>query len=142
MQNDNWKADEDERWKIEEITKLQGVRHVVVTTSDGLVKAHSEKTGKEQAERLGAACAGLHSLGGSVSAEFGSGGMAVQQVLVGFDGGYLFVRRAGDGSKLAVLTDAVVDVALIGQQMTAQILKIGQRNYATPARAPLPGSPV
>ena len=66
--------------------------------------------------------------------EFGSGNHNVQQVMVGFDGGFLFVRRAGDGSHLAVVTEQVVDPALIGQQMQAQILKIGQRNLATPPR--------
>jgi predicted regulator of Ras-like GTPase activity (Roadblock/LC7/MglB family) len=121
-------------WMIDEVTWVQGVRHVVVATSDGLVTARSEGSSDETAERLAAACAGLHSLGRSVGREFGSGTHNVQQVMVGFDGGYLFVRRAGDGSHLAVVTEQVVDPALIGQQMQAQILKIGQRNLATPPR--------
>ena len=121
-------------WMIDEVTWVQGVRHVVVATSDGLVTAHSEATSEEIADRLAAACAGLHSLGRSVGKEFGSGGHDVQQVMVGFDGGFLFVRRAGDGSHLAVVTEQVVDPALIGQQMLAQIVKIGQRNLAAPPR--------
>ena len=121
-------------WMIDEVTWVQGVRHVVVATSDGLVTARSEGTGEEVADRLGAACAGLHSLGRSVGKEFGSRGRDVQQVMVGFDGGFLFVRRAGDGSHLAVVTEQVVDPALIGQQMLAQILKIGQRALAAPPR--------
>jgi predicted regulator of Ras-like GTPase activity (Roadblock/LC7/MglB family) len=86
------------------------------------------------ADRVAAACAGLHSLGQSIGREFGAGTRAVQQVLLGFDGGYLFVRRAGDGSHLAVITDPVVDPALIGQQIQAQIIKLGEGNLATPAR--------
>jgi predicted regulator of Ras-like GTPase activity (Roadblock/LC7/MglB family) len=121
-------------WMIDEVTWVQGVRHVVVATSDGLVTAHSEATSEDIADRLAAACAGLHSLGRSVGKEFGSGGHDVQQVMVGFEGGFLFVRRAGDGSHLAVVTEQVVDPALIGQQMLAQIVKIGQRNLATPPR--------
>lgn len=121
-------------WMIDDVTWVQGVRHVVVATSDGLVTARSEGSSDELAERLAAACAGLHSLGRSVGREFGSGNHNVQQVMVGFDGGFLFVRRAGDGSHLAVVTEQVVDPALIGQQMQAQILKIGQRNLATPPR--------
>lgn len=121
-------------WMIDEVSWVQGVRHVVVATSDGLVTARSEGSSDELAERLAAACAGLHSLGRSVGREFGSGNHNVQQVMVGFDGGFLFVRRAGDGSHLAVVTEQVVDPALIGQQMQTQILKIGQRNLATPPR--------
>jgi hypothetical protein len=56
--------------------------------------------------------------------------------MVEFDGhgGYLFVRGAGDGSHLAVVTEQVVDPALIAQQMQAQVLKIGAPNLGTPAR--------
>jgi hypothetical protein len=127
-------------WMIDEVTWVQGVRHVVVATSDGLVTARSEGTSEDVADRLGAACAGLHSLGGSVGREFGSGGHAVRQVMVGFDGGYLFVRRAGDGSHLAVVTEQVVDPAIIGQQMQAQVVKIGQHNLAVPPRRSTPST--
>ena len=121
-------------WMIDEVTWVQGVRHVVVATADGLVTARSEGTSEDVADRVAAACAGLHSLGRSVAKEFGAAGRGVHQVMVGFDGGYLFVRRAGDGSHLAVVTEQVVDPALIGQQMQAQVVKIGHRNLATPPR--------
>ncbi|HEY3954941.1 MAG TPA: roadblock/LC7 domain-containing protein [Streptosporangiaceae bacterium] len=119
---------------IDEVTWVQGVRHVVVATSDGLVTARSDGTSEDVADRMAAACAGLHSLGRSVGKEFGTASRAVHQVMVGFDGGYLFVRRAGDGSHLAVVTEQVVDPGLIGQQMQAQVVKIGDRNLATPPR--------
>jgi len=121
-------------WMLDEVAWVQGVRHVVVATSDGLVTARSEGTSDDAADRVAAACAGLHSLGRSIGKEFGSAGRDVQQVMVGFDGGYLFVRRAGDGSHLAVITEQVVDPGLIGQQMQAQVVKIGQANLATPPR--------
>jgi predicted regulator of Ras-like GTPase activity (Roadblock/LC7/MglB family) len=123
-------------WMIDDVTWVQGVRHVVVATSGGLVTARSEGTSEDIADRVAATCAGLHSLGRSVGKEFGSSNRAVQQVMVGFDGGYLFVRRAGDGSHLAVITEQVVDPALIGQQMQAQVVKIGQRNLAALPRSP------
>ncbi|MBO0802961.1 MAG: roadblock/LC7 domain-containing protein [Nocardiopsaceae bacterium] len=119
---------------IDEVTWVKGVRHVLVATSDGLVTARSEGTSEDVADRVAAACAGLHSLGRSIGREFGTSGRGVQQVMVGFDGGYLFVRRAGDGSHLAVITEQVVDPALVGQQMQAQVVKIGQRNLSAPPR--------
>jgi predicted regulator of Ras-like GTPase activity (Roadblock/LC7/MglB family) len=124
---------------LDEVSWVQGVRHVVVATSDGLVLARSRLTTKETAERLAAACAALHSLGHSVGNEFGSGARAVQQVLVGFDGGFLFVRRAADGSNLAVVTSTGVDPSLIGRQMQAQVIKIGEQGLNVPAR-PLGGA--
>lgn len=123
-----------QNWMLDEVTWVQGVRHAVVATSDGLVQARSDGTSRDVADRVAAACAGLHSLGQSIGREFGTGTRAVHQVLLGFEGGYLFVRRAGDGSHLAVITDPAIDPALIGQQMQAQIIKIGEGNFATAAR--------
>lgn len=132
METDNW-------WMISEITVLPGVRHVLVTTSDGLVKIRSDQLPQEEAERLGAACAGLHSLGRGIGQNFGDGTRDVHQVMVGYDGGYLFVRRAGDGSNLAVVTGPAIDAALIGQQMSAQVREIG-RSLATPPRQAATGT--
>jgi hypothetical protein len=119
---------------LDEVTWVTGVRHAVVATADGLVRARSEGTDEEVADRVAAACAGLHSLGKSLAREFGAAGRSVQQVLVGFDGGYLFVRRAGDGSNLAVVTEAAIDPAVIGQQMQAAVVKIGEQAFTTPPR--------
>jgi predicted regulator of Ras-like GTPase activity (Roadblock/LC7/MglB family) len=127
----------DQSWMLDEVIGVKGVRHAVVLTADGLVKARSAQTGRDAAERLAAACAGLKSIGQSLARQFGAGGTASRQVLVEFDGqgGYLFVRGAGDGSHLAVVTEHAVDPGLIAQQMQAQVLKIGTPNLGTPARS-------
>ena len=125
----------DQSWMLEEVTGVRGVRHAVVLSADGLVRAHCAQTSQEDAERLAAACAGLKSIGASLARQFGAGATS-RQVMVEFDGhgGYLFVRGAGDGSHLAVVTEQAVDPALIAQQMQAQVLKIGAPNFGTPAR--------
>jgi len=127
----------DQSWMLDEVIGVKGVRHAVVLTAAGLVKARSAQTGRDAAERLAAACAGLKSIGQSLARQFGAGGTASRQVLVEFDGqgGYLFVRGAGDGSHLAVVTEHAVDPGLIAQQMQAQVLKIGTPNFGTPARS-------
>ena len=126
----------DQNWMLDEVTGVRGIRHAVVLSADGLVKAHSAETSKEEAERLAAACAGLKSIGQSLARRFADGGGTSRQVMVEFDGqaGYLFVRGAGDGSHLAVVTEQAVDPALIAQQMQAQVLKIGEANLSTPQR--------
>lgn len=120
-------------WMVEEVTGVRGVRHAVVLTADGLVRARSQGTGDDLADRLAATCSGLASLSYSVGTEFGVT-PTVHQVMVGFDGGYLFVRAAAEGSHLAVVTAATVDPALIAQQMQEQVLKIGERGLSTPVR--------
>ena len=118
-----------EDWMIDAVAEVPGVRHVVVTSADGLVKARSAKIARAAAETVGAACAGLYSLGVSVGgqfeAEFGSGTGIAELVMIRFEGWFLFVRRAADGSRLAVVTDSKVDAAVIGQQMALQVQKIG-----------------
>lgn len=124
----------DNSWMLELIRTVRGVRHVVVLTSDGLLKVRTDHTPADTADKLAAACAGLTALGQGVSKEFGTG-VGPRQVMVEFDGGYLFVRGAGDGSRLAVVTEAVIDPALIAQQMQAQVLMIGERTLSTPTRS-------
>ena len=126
----------DQNWMLDEVTGVRGIRHAVVLSADGLVKAYSADTTKDDAERLAAACAGLKSIGQSLARRFADGGGTSRQVMVEFDGhgGYLFVRGAGDGSHLAVVTEQAVDPGLIAQQMQAQVLKLGAATLATPVR--------
>lgn len=123
----------DSSWMLELIRTVRGVRHVVVLSSDGLLRVRTDHTPVDVADKLAAACAGLASLGHGISKEFGTG-RGSRQVMVEFDGGFLFVRGAGDGSRLAVVTEAVIDPALVAQQMQAQVLVIGERTLSTPTR--------
>jgi predicted regulator of Ras-like GTPase activity (Roadblock/LC7/MglB family) len=124
----------DNSWMLELIRTVRGVRHVVVLTSDGLLKVRTDHTPPDVADKLAAACAGLTALGQGISKEFGTGA-GPRQVMVEFDGGFLFVRGAGDGSRLAVVTEPVIDPALVAQQMQAQVLVIGERTLSTPTRS-------
>ncbi len=124
----------DNSWMLELIRTVRGVRHVVVLTSDGLLTVRTDHTPADTADKPAAACAGLSALGQGISQEFGTGA-GPKQVMVEFDGGYLFVRGAGDGSRLAVVTESVIDPALIAQQMQAQVLMIGERTLSTPTRS-------
>jgi len=125
---------QDQNWMLAEVVSVPYVRHAVVLSADGLAMVRSEHTAPDVADRLAAACSGLQSLGRSVGREFGSGGRSLRHLMIEFDGGYLFVRRAGDGSHLAVVTDPAVDPGLIAHQMQTQVNRIGERNLATSAR--------
>jgi predicted regulator of Ras-like GTPase activity (Roadblock/LC7/MglB family) len=126
-------AQSDNGWMLELIRTVRGVQHVVVLSSDGLLKVRTDHTNADTADKLAAACAGLASLGHGISKEFGSGNLP-RQVMVEFEGGFLFVRGAGDGSRLAVVTEAAIDPSLVAQQMQAQVLLIGERTLGTPTR--------
>lgn len=117
-------------WMLDLVAGVRGVRHAVVLSSDGLVKVRTDDTDPDTADKVAAACAGLVALGMSMGREFGEGD-GLRQVLVEFDGGFLFVRGAGDGSRLAVVTGQGIDPGLVAQQMQAQVLMIGERTLGT-----------
>jgi len=129
-QADGMTSTDGNSWMLELISGVRGVKHVVVLTSDGLMKVRTEQTPLDVADKVAAACAGLAALGIGMSREFGNSD-TIRQVMVEYDGGFLFVRGAGDGSRLAVVTDTVIDPALIAQQMQAQVLMIGERTLGT-----------
>ncbi|HEV6951721.1 MAG TPA: roadblock/LC7 domain-containing protein [Promicromonospora sp.] len=131
-QADGMTSTDGNSWMLELISGVRGVRHVVVLTSDGLMKVRTDHTPLDIADKVAAACAGLAALGIGMSREFGNSD-TIRQVMVEFDGGFLFVRGAGDGSRLAVITESVIDPALIAQQMQAQVLMIGERTLGTEA---------
>ncbi|GAB2486915.1 roadblock/LC7 domain-containing protein [Promicromonospora xylanilytica] len=129
-QADGMTSTDGNSWMLELIRSVRGVKHVVVLTSDGLMKVRTDQTPLDVADKVAAACAGLAALGIGMSREFGNSD-TIRQIVVEFDGGFLFVRGAGDGSRLAVVTDSVIDPALIAQQMQAQVLMIGERTLGT-----------
>ena len=112
---------------------------MLVTSADGLVRARSPEITREAAETVGAACAGLYSLGVSVGtqfeSDFGPGSGTAEMVMIRFEGWFMFLRRAADGSRLAVVTDSTVDAAVIGQQMALQVQKIGKSLGTAPRQA-------
>ena len=122
---------QDNAWMLGEVASLPEVRHAIVLSADGLITARSGIE-RDAADRLAATCSGLMSLGGSVGQEFGAG-LAVGQIVVAFDGGYLFTRAAGEGSHLAVVTGPKVDANLIGVAMQTQATKLTAA-LRTPAR--------
>ncbi|MEV0892670.1 roadblock/LC7 domain-containing protein [Promicromonospora sp. MEB111] len=129
-QADGMTSTDGNSWMLELISGVRGVKHVVVLTSDGLMKVRTDQTPLDVADKVSAACAGLAALGIGMAREFGNSD-TIRQVMVEYDGGFLFVRGAGDGSRLAVVTDTVIDPALIAQQMQAQVLMIGERTLGT-----------
>lgn len=128
---------QDNAWMLSEVTGVPNVRHAMVLSSDGLVKVASAGLARDEADRLAAACSGLHSLGRGLAGRYGDATGNVRQVVVEIDGGFVFLRSAGQGSQLAVVTTAAVDPALIAQQMAVQVRKIGESTLATPARGGL-----
>ncbi|POX39410.1 dynein regulation protein LC7 [Streptomyces sp. Ru73] len=119
-------------WMLKDLAEsVPQTRNVVVLSSDGLRMAQYG-TDTDTADRLAAACAGLQSLAGAVSAEFPHSDGRMRMVVIELDGGFFYLMAAGAGAYLAVLADEGVDAGLIGMKMRDLVARIGEHLSSPP----------
>lgn len=104
-------------------------------SGDGLPTGLSQNLSREDSEHLAAVASGFHSLAKGVGRHFDAG--RVRQTVVELDDAFLFVTATGDGSCLAVLSDADSDVGLVAYEMTLLVKRVGA-HLATAPRTDLP----
>ncbi|MEV7419518.1 roadblock/LC7 domain-containing protein [Streptomyces sp. NPDC089919] len=123
-------------WLLDELVDRVGsIRKAVVLSGDGLATGSSKGLTREDSEHLAAVASGFHSLAKGVGRHFEAG--QVRQTVVELDEAFLFVTAAGDGSCLAVLSDADSDVGQVAYEMTLMVKRVG----AHLATAPRGGAP-
>ncbi|RKE20531.1 roadblock/LC7 domain-containing protein [Streptomyces sp. TLI_171] len=117
-------------WMLTDIVSVPEVQHAVVVSNDGLEMGRSPQIGRDDAERLAAACSGLQSLSRGVASGFGDG--PTRQIIIEYGGGYLFVVAAGAGTHLAVVAGESVDAGLVAYQMQMLVERIGSHLSVAP----------
>ncbi|MFI5661709.1 roadblock/LC7 domain-containing protein [Streptomyces sp. NPDC051684] len=123
-------------WLLDDLVeRVAGIRKAMVLSGDGLPTGVSEGLSREDSEHLAAVASGFHSLAKGVGRHFEAGG--VRQTVVELDEAFLFVTAAGDGSCLAVLSDADSDVGLVAYEMTLLVKRVGA-HLGTARRTDLP----
>jgi predicted regulator of Ras-like GTPase activity (Roadblock/LC7/MglB family) len=123
-------------WLLDDLVlRVSEVRHAVVLSNDGLAVGASTGLRREDAEHLAAVASGFHSLAKGVGRHFNAG--SVRQTMVELDEAFLFVSAAGDGSCLAVLSDAESDVGQVAYEMTLLVKRVGTHLGSAP-RTDLP----
>ncbi|MFI8102830.1 roadblock/LC7 domain-containing protein [Streptomyces sp. NPDC101118] len=123
-------------WLLDELVDRVGsIRKALVLSGDGLPTGRSKDLTREDSEHLAAVASGFHSLAKGVGRHFEAG--QVRQTVVELDEAFLFVTAAGDGSCLAVLSDADSDVGQVAYEMTLMVKRVG----AHLATAPRGGAP-
>ncbi|MBY8880652.1 roadblock/LC7 domain-containing protein [Actinacidiphila acidipaludis] len=118
-------------WLLDDlVTRVASIRKALVLSGDGLAIGNSEGLTREDSEHLAAVASGFHSLAKGVGRHFGAGG--VRQTMVELDEAFLFVTAAGDGSCLAVLTDAESDVGQVAYEMALLVKRVGAHLGSAP----------
>jgi predicted regulator of Ras-like GTPase activity (Roadblock/LC7/MglB family) len=123
-------------WLLDDLVKrVASIHKALVLSGDGLPTGVSEELTREDGEHLAAVASGFHSLAKGVGRHFDAGG--VRQTVVELDEAFLFVTAAGDGSCLAVLSDADADVGQVAYEMTLLVKRVGAHLASSP-RTELP----
>ncbi|GAB7187863.1 roadblock/LC7 domain-containing protein [Kitasatospora sp. Ki12] len=121
----------DLNWLLDDLVgRVAALRHAVILSSDGLATGASGDLDREDAEHLAAVAAGFHSLAKGAGGHFKVGG--VRQTMVELDEAFLFITAAGDGSCLAVLSDAEADIGQIAYEMALLVKRVGEHMAAEP----------
>lgn len=124
-------------WLLDDLVgRVAALRHAVILSSDGLATGTSSGLAREDAEHLAAVAAGFHSLAKGACRHFQVGG--VRQTMVELDEAFLFITAAGDGSCLAVLSEAESDVGQIAYEMALLVKRVGEHLSADARTEPAP----
>jgi predicted regulator of Ras-like GTPase activity (Roadblock/LC7/MglB family) len=92
----------------------------------------------EHGEQLAAVSSGLASLAVGAAQLFEGG--AVLQTVVEMERGYLMLMSVGDGSNLAVLTEASADIGQVGYEMALLVERVGRSVQAQARVVPAAGA--
>ncbi|MFF3655837.1 roadblock/LC7 domain-containing protein [Streptomyces olivochromogenes] len=123
-------------WLLDDLVdRVASISKAIVLSGDGLATGASKDLTREDSEHLAAVASGFHSLAKGVGRHFEAGG--VRQTVVELEEAFLFVTAAGDGSCLAVLSDADSDVGQVAYEMTLLVKRVGAHLAAAP-RTDLP----
>jgi predicted regulator of Ras-like GTPase activity (Roadblock/LC7/MglB family) len=126
---------------VDRLASVAGVRAVVCLTADGLHLGAAKGLSDDARDRTSAMVSSLLAAARSSSlaiTENETGAVALSQVTVEFDRGYLIVMPAGENSTLAVLASADADLGVVSYEMARNISTLGTKAYDAPARLAAP----
>lgn len=130
------KPSSDLNWLLDDLVRrVPEIRHAVVLSSDGLATGASAGLTREDSEHLAAVASGFHSLAKGAGRHFKAG--EVRQTMIELEQAFLFVTAAGDGSCLAVFSEAEADVGLVAYEMALLVRRVGE-HLGTDVRTGLP----
>ncbi|MFA1541833.1 roadblock/LC7 domain-containing protein [Actinomadura monticuli] len=127
-------------WMLDDLVARVGqIRKVLVLSRDGLVISACGSMGRDEAEYLAALAAGLYSVANGAQPHLDAG--HVRQAVIELEAGLFFVVPAGQGSCLALLSEAGSNAGLIAYEMTTLVKRVGRHLAAPPRTGAPPISP-
>jgi uncharacterized protein len=120
-------------WLLDDfVERVPAAQRAIVLSVDGLLMGGSRGMEQADAEHMAAVAAGFASLSRSAGRHFRAG--PVRQTIIEMEQAFLLVTSAGQGSCLAVLSDAASDIGMVAYEMALLVERIGH-NMAIQPRA-------
>lgn len=117
-------ATTDIDWLLDNLVEqAPGVEHVVVLSSDGLLKGHSANLSDYDAEHLSAVASAFHSLASGTGKHFAAG--EVRQTVVEMQRCFLLVTAVGNSGCLAVFADVEADLGMVAYETNLLTTQVG-----------------
>lgn len=111
-------------WLINDfVSKVHGVTHALIMSSDGFPLTCSDQVSNEEAEQLAAIASGLLSLARNSATLFDKG--TCEQIIIRLSHGYFLFMGIGSGAGLAVLTGSDCDMKVVAYEMTQFVTNAG-----------------
>ena len=122
---------QDLDWLLDDLAD-RGVqfKQAVILSRDGLPIAATKDLPRENAERLSALAAGVHSLASGAGQQLAAG--RVRQTIIELEHALLFVSSAGHGSCLAVLCPVDANAGQVAYEMAMLVKRAGPYLEARP----------
>lgn len=122
-------------WMLDDALKMPETRYAILLSADGLLMAHSERIGLDDAERHAAGMSGLQSLARNTAEFCGDPDTTWRQTITEFDGGYVFLVAAGPGAYLAVSASEDVDMEAVSFRLQELVQRLGKELTVPPRQA-------
>ncbi|MFC5753413.1 roadblock/LC7 domain-containing protein [Actinomadura rugatobispora] len=123
-------------WMLDETLRMPETRYAILLSADGLLMAHSERIGRDEAERQAAGMAGLQSLARGTAEFCGDRDTTWRQTITEFDDGYVFLVAAGPGAYLAVSASPRVDMEAVSFRLQELVQRLGKELTSPPRHGP------
>jgi predicted regulator of Ras-like GTPase activity (Roadblock/LC7/MglB family) len=112
----------DLAWLIQELVdNVTEAQHAILLSADGLLIVSSRGIDRDDAEHLAAVASGVQSLTRGVSERIRVG--KVQQTVIQFEEGFMFVMAAGYGACLCVIAEPDADAGNVVYEMAMLVTR-------------------
>ncbi|MEV6054785.1 roadblock/LC7 domain-containing protein [Streptomyces sp. NPDC052107] len=122
----------DLSWVLNDVLEVRGARHAILVSGDGLLLQRSDDIARDDAETNAAAMSSMQSLSRAVAAFVGAGHGIWKQTLLEYDGGWIFLIAAGQGSYLAVSAAPDVDMEAMSFRMQKTVAALSKAMSVAP----------